>query len=239
MLGYQTNQQWRDMSDFVVHFTKAGPPYHDAYQNIMSILGTRTLVPGFEGFGIARKEKAVLEKHRSVCFSEIPLDQLGRLVQRRSRYGIAFRKSYIHTHGGGPVWYLQYGSPAHQSMKLLIQQALNSPEPQKDPVWAMTPFVDVQGDSPEAPYNYRFDWEREWRVPGLLRFTEYDAALLILPEELHAVAQSFFEWAVREKQGPGYFCPLIDAEWPAEQIAQVLAKHSLSHSVRPLVAKAR
>lgn len=101
MLGYQANAQWRDMSDFVVHFTKPGPPYHDAYQNMMSILGARTLIPGAEGFGIARREAAVADRHRSVCFSEIPLDQLSRLVQRRSLYGIAFRKSFILSQGEG------------------------------------------------------------------------------------------------------------------------------------------
>src|SRR5690349_12464500 len=59
MLGYQANAQWRDMSDFVVHFTKPGAPYHDAYQNMMSILGSRTLIPGAEGFGLSRKEPSV------------------------------------------------------------------------------------------------------------------------------------------------------------------------------------
>ncbi len=224
MLGYQTNPQWRDMSDFVVHFTKPGAPYHDAYQNMLSILGSRTLVPGAEGFGIARKEPAILETQRSVCFSEIPLDQLGRLVQRRSRYGIAFSKSFIRSRGGGPVWYVQYGSSAHGAVKDLIQQALVKPQPRQEPIWAMTPFIDIKGETPEAPYNYMFDWEREWRVPGLLRFSEYDVAVLFLPEELHTVARSFFEWAVREKQGPGYFCPILDPEWPAQRISEAMAK---------------
>ncbi|XXF80276.1 hypothetical protein P2318_11125 [Myxococcaceae bacterium GXIMD 01537] len=224
MLGYQRNPQWRDMSDFVVHFTKPGPPYQDAYQNMMSLLGMRTLIPGAEGFGFARKEPAVLERHRAVCFSEIPLDCLDRLVQRRSLYGIAFRKSFILSRGGGPVWYVQYGSPAHQSMKHLVQQALASPDPQRAPVWNMTPFVDVQGDAPEAPYSYRFDWEREWRVPGLLRFTEYDVAVLFMPEEVHAVARDFFAWAARENQGPGYFCPVLDPGWPTQRMAEALAQ---------------
>lgn len=238
MLGYQANPQWRDMSDFVVHFTKPGPPYHDAYQNMMSILGARTLIPGAEGFGIARKEPAVAERHRSVCFSEIPLDQLGRLVQRRSLYGIGFRKSYILGQGGGPVWYVQYGSPAHLAMKQQLQQALAAPDPQKEALWAMTPFVDIQGDTHNSPYNYRFDWEREWRVPGLLRFTEYDVAVLFLPEEVHPVAKQFFEWAVREHAGPGYFCPCLDPGWTPEQISEALAKHA-AEAPRPPPRKER
>ena len=58
-----------------------------------------------------------------MCFSEIPLDQLGRLVQRRSLYGIGFSKSYILSRGGGPVWYVQYASPAHLALKHQVQQA--------------------------------------------------------------------------------------------------------------------
>jgi hypothetical protein len=223
------------MSDFVVHFTKPGPPYHDAYQNMLSILGSRILVPGAEGFGIARKEKAVLETQRSVCFSEIPLDQLGRLVQRRSRYGIGFSKGFVRSRGGAPVWYVEFGSSAHSAVKHLMQKALAAPEPRKEPIWAMTPFIDIKGNPPEAPYNYLFDWEREWRVPGLLRFTEYDVAVLFLPEELHKTARSFFEWAVQENQGPGYFCPILDPDWSAPQIAEALAKHT----GRPIAARAR
>lgn len=228
MLGYQANAQWRDMSDFVVHFTRPGPPYHDAYQNMMSILGARTLIPGAEGFGIARREAVVADRHRSVCFSEIPLDQLARLVQRRSLYGIAFRKSFILSQGGGPVWYVQYGSPAHLAMKHQLDQALAAKEPQKEPVWAVTPFVDIQGDAHNAPYSYRFDWEREWRVPGLLRFTEYDVAALFLPEEVHTLARDFFAWAVRERAGPGYFCPVLDPGWKEEQIQEALEEHAES-----------
>jgi len=226
MLGYQANSQWRDMSDFVVHFTKPGPPFHDAYQNMMNILGTRTLIPGAQGFGLARKEPQVADRHRAVCFSEIPLDQLSRLVQRRSLYGIGFSKSFILSQGGGPVWYVQYASPAHLSLKHQMDQALAAPDSRAHPLWAMTPFVDIQGDKHNAPYSYRFDWEREWRVPGLLRFTEYDVAALFLPEELHPTARGFFEWAVREKAGPGYFCPCLDPLWTAPQISAALEKHA-------------
>ncbi|MCE9666475.1 abortive infection system antitoxin AbiGi family protein [Myxococcus stipitatus] len=224
MLGYQANPQWRDMSDFVVHFTKPGPPFGDAYQNMMNILGTRTLIPGAEGFGLARREAVVAERHRSVCFSEIPLDQLKRLVHRRSLYGIGFSKSFVLSQGGGPVWYVQYASPAHRALKHQVDAALATPEPEQHPLWSMTPFVDVQGDTHNAPYSYRFDWEREWRVPGLLRFTEYDVAVLFLPEEQHSIARDFFAWAVREKAGPGYFCPCLDPLWSAEQISDALAR---------------
>ncbi|AGC43968.1 hypothetical protein MYSTI_02652 [Myxococcus stipitatus DSM 14675] len=226
MLGYQTHSQWRDMSDFVVHFTKPGPPFRDAYQNMMNILGTRTLIPGAQGFGLARKEPQVAERHRAVCFSEIPFDQLARLVHRRSLYGIGFRKSFILSQGGGPVWYVQYASPAHLALKHQVDEALATSDSRAHPLWSMTPFVDIQGDSSNAPYQYRFDWEREWRVPGLLRFTEYDVAVLFLPEELHATARGFFEWAVREKAGPGYFCPCLDPLWSASQIAQALERHA-------------
>ena len=151
-----------------------------------------------------------------MCFSEIPL---ARLVQRRSLYGIGFSKSYVLAQGGGPVWYVQYASPAHLALKHQVERALSAPSPPQEPIWSTTPVVDIQGDHHNAPYSYRFDWEREWRVPGLLRFTEYDVAELFLPGEFHDTARDFFTWAVREKAGPGDFCPCLDPLWTSEQIA--------------------
>jgi hypothetical protein len=92
--------------------------------------------------------------------------------------------------------------------------------PESDPIWKLTPFIDAPGDYPGGPY--RFEWEREWRHVGELRFSEQDPAFLIIPEKLHARARRFFEDAVREHYGPGYFCPYIDPGWDRERIRDVL-----------------
>ena len=65
-----------------------------------------------------------------------------------------------------------------------------------DAVWAITPFVDYPGEYGGS--QYRFEWEREWRVPGGLAFSPDDVAFLFIPEDLHAKARSFFDDEFRE-----------------------------------------
>ena len=132
LVGYRGHDGWKDMSDFVVHFTK--PPAADTsvatavqasgggglhawlaeqraqdrsgYHQWIKILGEGRLCAGAKPLGAARSQPALAELHRVVCFSEIPLDMLERLVERRSLYGIGFRKDVLVGKGGAPLWYL-------------------------------------------------------------------------------------------------------------------------------------
>lgn len=47
--------------------------------------------------------------------------------------------------------------------------ALKQPAPGSEPVWRFTPLIDLPGDYPTG--SYRFEWEREWRLPGSLHMT--------------------------------------------------------------------
>src|SRR5437879_4778666 len=96
-------ETWDDMSPYVVHLTRdtecAGEINH------LSILASQILRPGGM-FGIARGKAPVPETQQCVCFSEMPLHVLGRLVRRRRSLGIGFRKSLLQSRGGGPIWYV-------------------------------------------------------------------------------------------------------------------------------------
>jgi hypothetical protein len=109
-LGYRGNPSWRDMSEYVVHFSKDDPPTTSAYSVMLSILASGT-VKSINRFGSARNLDALGETQESACFSEIPLDRLDRLVARRSHYGIGFRQDILTSAGGARVWYLDRGSP--------------------------------------------------------------------------------------------------------------------------------
>ena len=63
-------------------------------------------------FGAARKLAGLGDTQHSACFSEIPLDLLARLIDRRSLYGIGFRQDVLVAGGGARVWYLDKGGPA-------------------------------------------------------------------------------------------------------------------------------
>lgn len=209
---------WEDISDFVVHFTRHTYQATD-YDNIISILADRNLIAA-NPFGIARRQAPIPQTQNSVCFSEIPVHLLGRLAERRGRYGIGFLKQFILVLGGGPVWYVEQGSPAAESIHQLMEDAIASDHPEAHPIWRMTPLIDSPGDYPGSPF--RFEWEREWRHVGDFHFTEDDVAFLIIPENLHANAREFFENARRDNLGPAYFCPYIDVTWDRQRLLNAL-----------------
>lgn len=47
-------------------------------------------------------------------------------------------------------------------------------------------------------------------------------AFLIIPENLHGAARSFFDDAERENLGPNYKCPFIDPYWGLDKIKRIL-----------------
>src|SRR5262245_7804519 len=90
-LGYRGNASWRDMSEYVVHFTKDVGESTSAYSSMLSILSAGE-IGSYTRFGAARSLDALGDTQNSACFSEIPLDRLNRLVYRRSQFGIGFVK---------------------------------------------------------------------------------------------------------------------------------------------------
>ena len=214
---------YEDMSDYVVHFTKPTPTQSE-YQNMMIIYGSRRLIPG-RTFGLVRDAAPQPESQRAVCFSEIPLHCLARLADRRGRYGIGFSKEFVTRKGTSPVWYLEKESPTLVAVLQLVSNARASVCPANDPIWRLTPFVDAPGEYPSG--TYRFEWEREWRHIGQMQFSEHDVSFLILPEELHAAARSFFESVLSENRGPAYLCQYIDPGWDKAKIVSALSPRPL------------
>jgi hypothetical protein len=221
MLGAHGHPDWLDLSEFVVHFTKGDDD--SGYNTIMSILWARVLRRGPNPFGAARKIAFLAESQRAVCFSEAPLGFMDRIAKRRnSRYGIGFHKRFILDRGGAPLWYLEWGTPQQIAVKATMDQALLKGPTPDDPIWNLTPFIDFPS-GPSAPYSYDFRWEREWRVVGDVEFSENDVAFLFIPEERHSAAWGFFQMAVDDNIGPGYFCPYLDPTWTVAQVEEALA----------------
>jgi hypothetical protein len=208
--------KWDDMSDYLVHFVKKADSGSE-YDTIIKICASRKLIPG-NAFGIARSTTTITQK--SVCFSEIPLYHLERLIARRGAYGIGFTKRLALLKGAAPVWYLERDSRQLLAIKDLMDTAEKSERPADNPIWRLTAFIDAPGDYPNG--RYRFEWEREWRVLGTYGFHQTDAAFLLLPEHLHNAARGFFESAQSENTGPAYLCPYIDPHWPKERVVEAL-----------------
>jgi hypothetical protein len=210
-LGYRGNPEWRDMSDFVVHFTK-GAVNKSPIAVLSSILASRTLTAS-SPFGAARSLWMLGDTQRAVCFSEIPLDMLDRLLSRRSSFGIGFHQSFLSAREGARVWYLdkdRYAASAfNQVLKSKIEGGINK----NDPFWTLTLFVDFPGHYEDV--SYRFEWEREWRHAGDLEFDPPDVSFLFVPEIHHSQIRS---------ELPDYLCPLIDPTWSMERIQDAVAE---------------
>lgn len=248
-MGFRYGPEWVDMSEFIVHFTKQSKAqYEDPasdeqgnapdggsllsvlgpllkrregasdYYSMMSILSSGQVRLG-NTFGCARGVAPVSESQRAVCFSEIPPHLLSRLVRRRkTKYGIGFTKAFATRNGAMPIWYVPKGSSAHKSIQR-IQRAAKLDE--EHPIWSLTPFIDVPGRY-RGGNPYDFEWEREWRATTPFRFKPKDVAFLLIPEALHDAAYGFFQDAVAENTGPGYFCPYLDPTWSIERVQQAL-----------------
>jgi hypothetical protein len=249
-MGYRGHDEWHDMSDHVVHFTKpvdlatiTPPPARPdpkratlaetlaeiAFLNLqdrtgyhpwLEILGSRELKAGEKPLGAARRVRGVEPSQRCVCFSEIPLDMLDRLIQLRSLFGVGFAKSFIVANGGAPLWYLDKDGIQAPIIRAQIEQRVADGVDPDDPFWKLTPFIDHPGSYAGRPY--RFEWEREWRVIGDMRFREDDVAFLFLPEEDHDTARQFFVDAEVENRGPAYLGAYIDPRWDMQRIQDAL-----------------
>lgn len=213
----ENSPTWTDMSDYVVHFAKDNRD-KDAYTNMLGILSNR-VIRARNPFGICRKKAPDPLSQNAVCFSEIPLHLLGRLADKRSEYGIVFRKDFVIHRNGNPILYAYKDQTVANAIKKLIAVAGNDAA---HPIWEVTPFIDAPGAYSNG--FYFFEWEREWRKLGDFIFAPDDVAFLIIPEHLHKAAKAFFKNAHDENLGPAYDCPFIDAHWKRKKIKPLLPK---------------
>src|SRR5664279_542490 len=162
-LGYLGNPGWTDMSDYLVHMTGHGVV---GRANLNSILTSGEIRPGMRT-GAARNLVEV-PNQETTSFSEIPMGHLDRLVARKGVYGVGFSKQALLAKGAAPVWYLPLGTPVASHFSELVRHAMIGGIDPADSIWKCTPFVDYPGVYSTA--RYEFEWEREWRMPGLLSF---------------------------------------------------------------------
>lgn len=209
-LGYRGHPDWRDMSEFVVHFTKASDD-RCALDSLCAILGDAEVRPSGP-FGWAKGLVALGDTQKAACFSEIPLDLLDRLISRRSLYGIGFHQSVLLGRGGGRVWYVDRHSRVGSALNTRL---MNEVGQWGSELWAFTTFIDQPYDDQTGAY--RFEWEREWRVPRGLAFDLDDVAFVFAPEQEHGYISDYHaQYLGRDIGALGPV--LIDPRWPEGQL---------------------
>lgn len=223
MLGYRGNPGWRDMSEYVVHFCRT----RDALIQIM----TSDSVEGRNPFGWAREfeqERDAAQQRgeplrsyptqKSVCLSEVPLDLLDRLIDRRGPWGLGFTKQAVVDDGGAPVWYVEMDTPLANALSR--HQASMTSDQRRD--WhMMTPLIDKVGEFPDGSV-YRFEWEREWRVPRRLDLGVGCPAFLFAPETEHTQLTTALTGlgTVATQNG----VPLLDPTWHEAALQAALTR---------------
>lgn len=227
-LGYRGNPTWRDMSEYVVHFCRTR-------KALIAIL-TSGAIEGRTPFGWARefeKERDAAQQRseklrdyptqKSVCLSEVPLDLLDRLVNRRGPWGLGFTKQSVIDDDGAPVWYVEKDTNLALALTGL-QHSLTTPSQRSD--WhRITRFIDKVGEFPDGTV-YRFEWEREWRVPRRLDLSAGHPAFLFAPAAEHK--QLMAELTVQGvAETPHGIAPLLDPRWAESALQAALNRHSL------------
>jgi hypothetical protein len=173
-----------DFSDYVVHFTKKGPPLGlgvrkktvdglkaiaelSAYERLLDILEQRVI-------------RATNMPHTHVpcvCFTECVWGSLLDHAERYSCYGVGFHKRLLFKVGGGPVFYMRQDLYAEQDKNSGFAKA----------VWPfVTPFVPEYAPDDHLE-EYRagkgaidYSHEREWRVSSDLAFSPSDVSFIIV-----------------------------------------------------------
>lgn len=203
LLGTQQHRNARDLSEYLVHMTTTP-------QALASII-TSGRIEARKPFGIGRSLRMVEDKHKAACLTEMPLSELDRLRDRRKAWGIAFKRDFVLDQGGQRVWYLDTDKAPYQAIHALKEAAFENRD-WDNPIWELTPFVDQW--NPEK--NYTFDWEREWRVTGGLRFDLEDVVLLIGLDGVEPLFHEEFTVGA-----PYYDARDMTYQWDGETIPEV------------------
>lgn len=130
-----------------------------------------------------------------VCFCDIPVDDLKIHIQKYGYFGLSFRKEFIASKGGAPVFYMpkqraeEFDKIALGVVDLFRKDSINKTSCEKEDIdrflfmlekvfCYFQAFDHMLAD--DHTKNYYF--EREWRVLDRLKFDLKDVRCLFLPE---------------------------------------------------------
>jgi hypothetical protein len=222
-------QRRSDLATFVVHFTRRSDAM-SAEQNLVQML-VRGCIEARNPMGWARRTaeelgSEVARTQSVVCFSEAPLEHFysltadidGRRVALEP-YGIAFTKMVARRKGANPVWYVDMSRGHDWDLARSLDRIRDDLKTRaigesradfaRHPAAVIFPFIEQMGTWSTS--QKEFWWEREWRKLGDFTFASSDIALIVAPEDAHAVLRREFSR------------PVVDAAWGLERMIASLA----------------
>ena len=185
-IEYLESVKWRrsDLSFFLVHLTKEdkerGLSAKQVLEEIISpdSAGYCTLNGAPQGL-FERVASVPRESITAVSFTEAPLDQVKHFAQpipgdknrNYSKFGLVFEQDFIRSNSGNPCFYLN--TRFNDDLKKAALSIVDCPHFSSNPDCVkLLPYFSIFGKAGSAKEKKEIDfyWEREWRVPGSLRF---------------------------------------------------------------------
>lgn len=220
-----------DLSTFIVHLTKDkdGVSAKDCLKSIIADDELKAVNVFGQAANRIHDYPLVAETQKCVCFTEATLENLYLFFQeiegrdcRFRPYGIAIPKKLARKYGVNPIWYIDI-TPARggewltKPLDLLIEAALKQREPEKEPIFKITPYIEQMGSGAGEGYKYKkeFWWEREWRYCGDFTLPDY---IVLCPEN---EIEEFKECCNKKREHRKLSC--IDPMWGIEMIISRLA----------------
>lgn len=228
-----------DLSRFLVHLTRE---YNgkSAKDNLIAMLRSRRIearnahclfTPKIASIGFSQTLK---KQFNTVCFTEVPLNQLKHLTRlipgRRialKPYGLVFWKAHLLEEGANPAIYIS--SRAEGLRELLLGQfdehfkGLRQYLQFKarfgvgaDAIIRYYAFINVFSDRVD------FSWEREWRLKGDFSFG-FDRLVAIVapdPDGFRTVVNETFGQKLRDDIAR---IPVVSPNWNYEQLVEEMA----------------
>src|SRR5262245_5028045 len=163
-----------DVSMFMVHLTRddrndrteeeGGKSAHDNFANILEVKSICALgVHCLHGDRIRGLPEKKQKQFRVTCFTETPLDQIGRLLDVGFRkinleaYGFVFKREFLYEKGAQPAIYINDYGPNKSRDAVECIYEMGAKNNFTGRTWPLLPLVNVMHD------GHDFAWEREWR----------------------------------------------------------------------------
>lgn len=205
-----------DVSPYLAHFTSR--KYPKGYNNpdnptnaFMYSSAEMRLISILEGKKILASQVPWVGNHRAVCLTECPWTSLITHTQQYSSYGVGFKKDFVFSKGGGPVFYVRADMFSKQKWDDAVL-------PFVTPFWPE--YVPASLKSSVKIKKCDYTHEREWRVAGDLEFQYEDIAFVVLPD-YEAMAR--FPRALKDAIGRDKFLLMenytkIEELWPVHKL---------------------
>ncbi|MFA5803863.1 MAG: hypothetical protein WC879_04420 [Melioribacteraceae bacterium] len=230
-------QKRDDFSKFIIHLTRNYKNI-SAENNLINILNQKCIEAiNFHCLFSPLIKKMdfsdlLQKKFMTVCFTEIPLNQINKVVGdipgrniQLQPFGLVFWRHHIIDKGGNPALYINGSSDLkkfllckfkEQFENIKLFKKLKAKDSNYREIVNYFSLINIIQD------NHDFSWEREWRFNGDFKFNYSDLVAIIAenPEEFLEKCSS--NLSVRKVE---YIkrIPIINPEWNYEEILESFA----------------